>query len=475
MTATPERPELTPRDPAADERRQVRRRRGRIAALVAVALGVVVVVGQLAFGWVTRAVDATGLTCGTGWDRIDSDELAEMQVIRWGTPEAAEQGFDPNDFAEMPPGLAQPTLTTPSSSDPDVYDPILYPLGDGVVLQSGGFTDRTWVGADALTGEPLWGIAESSEGGFSTLQGYLMLVAERDDGRADLTTFDPRTGEKLSCVRLPGALQSVANVGEDDIVVAVRRELDDGTDNTASTLIRLNPATGATAWSTDLEITAAELYSDGNVVTASASVADNVVEYGGSVSEPAAISVDAGSGDELWRLAAEGRLLGVLAATTLPDGSSGTLLIELRDDDAEDGRPVDYVMLDGTGTEMWRVPALAQTYVTAAWAVDDLVIVLDDAHPLALDLATGEQRWASEVFVAEDRAVVLDVDGAATLLVTEGQDISEDGSTTRFFTSEVDIATGEVSEFDVPLRSAVLADGYLISVTGPTSIVVPLE
>lgn len=88
-------------------------------------------------------------------------------------------------------------------------------------------------------------------------------------------------------------------------------------------------------------------------------------------------------------------------------------------------------------------------------------------------MTTGERRWESGVFIGEDRAVMLDADGAATMLVTDRRVTSADGDL-RLYSSEIDVATGVITDVDAPLRSARLADGYLISSTGQTQLVVPL-
>src|SRR5699024_5363808 len=211
---------------------------GAVVVLVA-GLGVAEATG----GVVTRFLDTTGITCGGSWERLPAEDLADYRLLGWDDAEVADLGFDRALLTDLPDELAQPTLATGKSSNDDDA-PTLLPLGDGVVLQASGYFDQTWVGSDAHTGEVLWGFTGDS--GFSSVQGKFGLVSERDENRTDLTTFDPRTGEKLSCIRLGGEMLQLTGVGDDDFIALL--DNDDG-----YVLIRLDPLTGETRWREEVD------------------------------------------------------------------------------------------------------------------------------------------------------------------------------------------------------------------------------
>src|SRR5690606_18302575 len=68
-------PRLPPRDRGAERERTARRRRRGLTIAAAVLVVAALVVGQLAFGLITRVVEVTGWTCGRGWARVGTDEL----------------------------------------------------------------------------------------------------------------------------------------------------------------------------------------------------------------------------------------------------------------------------------------------------------------------------------------------------------------------------------------------------------------
>src|SRR5690606_8297869 len=68
-------PRLTPRDRGAERERTARRRRRGLTIAAAVLVVAALVVGQLAFGLITRVVKGTGWACGRGWARVGTDEL----------------------------------------------------------------------------------------------------------------------------------------------------------------------------------------------------------------------------------------------------------------------------------------------------------------------------------------------------------------------------------------------------------------
>jgi outer membrane protein assembly factor BamB len=463
---------VTPRDREREADRRVRRRRRRIA--VVAVLGVVAAVGvaEVTGGLVSRVVDATGLTCGNTWNEVDGDELAELRVLRWGTPEVRDQGVDPETFVDLPPGLAEPSLTTSGVGATGDYDPILYPLGDGVVLQGNGYTERVWVGADAVTGEPLWGVEDDSSG-FSTIQGRFSLIGEREDGRTDLVTFDPRTGQELSCVRLDGAVTAMAGVGADDVAIALRSgEAGEEGDGSEYSLVRVDPVAGEVVWSQPLVFSAAELSADDDVVVASAMNAASLVEIFSNGSSPTGAQVvafDAASGTEAWHLEQRGEERVVAMATlSLPDGESAALVLEVADRDAWGREEVRYRLIDSAGAEAWSVDA-ALPLEAGVWQVGDAVVLPEGATSFAVDVASGDRLWEEGPVLIPGDAVVL----AGSVLMTD-QLIRDEQDEQIFVSYLVDAATGEATEYRAAMRDAQLADSYLLTSSGTTQIVIPL-
>ncbi len=464
---------ITPRDHKVEERRRVAVRRRRIAVGVTVAVVSALGVAQLAFGWVNRLIDATGWTCGGGWERIEGGELADMHIIRWGTPEVREQGVDPEQFTDLPPGLAEPSLTSPGIVDSGAYDPLLYPLDGGVVLQADGYYDHTWVGADARTGEPLWGVAHDASG-YSTIQGRFSLLAEREDGRTDLTTFDPRTGEKLSCVRLDGTITAMSAVGESDIAVALRSEEGDDEQST-SALLRLDPVAGDEVWTGPLEHEVSSMITEGEDLAVSSSNVGLVTSGWFEQQQSAVVTVDAEDGHLGGSIApSEGRWVAI-GGHSLPDGGSGTVLYGFEDQQAWSDREAVYMLVDASGTELWRVEAEAQQDDLRAWISDGVVVLSDGWGLMGVDVVTGEVLWRNgDLSVRWEDIAGLDADGVERLLVTDQRVEDEDGNT-RFVALLVDPRTGESTRYDAALRSAVVTDSYLLTDSGMTQLVIPLE
>lgn len=449
--------------------RRTGRRRRRITIGVAIAVVAALGAAQLAFGWVNRVIDATGWTCGGGWSHIDGEELAEMRVLRWGTPEVRDQGVDPEEFADLPPGLAEPTLTTPGIVESGVYDPLLYPLGEGVVLQGAGYTERSWVGADARTGEPLWGIDDDTSG-FSTLQGRFSLVAARDDGRTDLSTFEPRTGERLSCVRLDGAVTAMTEVGDNDIAVALRTG--DG-DEAATWLLRLDPVTGDERWRQALELAAVSIDSDGQVVSVSSTSVGSVSTSWVDQGHTRVVTLDASDGHEIGPIQPSEGQWTAADALTMPDGSSTTLLYGFTDRVAWSEGRATYALVDAGGSEVWRVESTKEQDELAAWVADGVVVVLDGWGLAGIDLVSGERLWSTEgVSTRLQGVALLQVEGTASLLVTDQRD--EDAGETTFVSLVIDPATGDTETYDAALRDATVTDSYLLTSSGMTQIVIPL-
>lgn len=455
---------ITPRDDRSVARVRGRRRRRKVVIGVVLALVAAVGVGQLAFGVLSRVIDATGWTCGSGWQRIDDDELTDMRIVRWGTPAAREQGFDPDDFTDLPPGLAEPTLTTAADPTAGEYDPLLYPLDGAVVLQADGYVDNTWVGADARTGEPLWGFT-SSTSGFSSVQGYATLVSARDDGRTDLTTFDARTGEELACARLGGEVLDIDGVGERDLLVALHGAADD-----TYRLVRLDPISGEVAWDEPLSVYPARVEAGPEqIVVSSRQVGAIVTQWGDSVGVPTVVGIDAASGEQAWeRTSAQGQMA-VIGAAPLPGGEIGALALDISDRQAWDEATGEYVLLDGRGQELWRAPAAYGRDDLSSWTVDGVAVVLEDFRPIALDLSTGERLWEAEGSALEDDVGVL---GGHVVLTDQRAD-GEDGKT-RVVTYVIDAHTGDFTVVDAPLRSFRVTDSYVLSTTGQTQIIIPL-
>ncbi|GAB2610866.1 outer membrane protein assembly factor BamB family protein [Pseudactinotalea suaedae] len=463
---------ITPRDREQEAAHRAGRRRRRVAVVAVVGVVAAIGVAELSGGLVSRVIDATGLTCGNGWSEVDGDALADLRIPPWGTPEAREQGFDPEELMGLPPGLAEPSLTSWGIRETGRYDPTLYPLDQGVVLQGDGYTERVWVGADALTGEPLWGIEDDSSG-FSTIQGRFMLVAGREDGRTDLTTFDPRTGEELSCVRLDGEVTAMTGVGDSDVAVALRSgEAGEDGEGSSYALVRLDPVVGGVVWSQPLAFGAAGLSADGEVIVASASSVETVVEifsYGSPPTGPQVVGFDAGSGDEVWRLEQQGEQRVVAVATLgLPDGESGALILEIADRDAWDREEVRYRLVDPAGAELWSAPA-ALPFEAGAWQVGGAVVLPEGSSSFAVDMGTGDRLWEEGPSLIPGDAVVL----GESVLMTD-QLIRDEQDEEVFVSYLVDPITGERTEYRAAMRDAQLADSYLLTSSGMTQIVIPL-
>lgn len=455
---------LTPRDRAGEEKARSRRRRRNVAIGVVVALVAAVGIGQLAFGLVSRAIDATGWTCGSGWSRIDDGDLADMRIVRWGTPEAREQGFEPDEFTDLPPGLAAPSLTTYADPPASGYDPSLYPLDGGVVVQASGYYDKSWVIADAQTGDPLWGV-ESGTSGFSTVQGF-GLVSAREDGRTDLTTFDPRTGDELSCVRLDGKVLHLDGIGE-DLVVALSIE---GGDDTSYRMVRLDPSTGKVAWDQPLGVHPATVHTaGGEIVISSRQVGAIATSWGGGA--PSSVVVlDPETGEQLREHDVPGGELAVVGTTALPDGGSGTLALSIPDREAWSDAIGEYVLIDDQGEELWRTVANFGRDDLAFWSAGDVLVVLEGYQPVGIDIRTGERLWQAEGAGMEDDIGVLDSGGGPVLVLSGQREESGD-----FVTHLIDPRTGEVTVVDAPLHSFRLTDSYVLSTTARTQIVILLD
>ncbi|WP_156199357.1 outer membrane protein assembly factor BamB family protein [Actinotalea caeni] len=463
-------PGLAPRDHEAEGRARARRRRRNVAIGAVAALAVGLGVAELTTGLVSRAVDATGLTCGGGWSRIDADELDGMRVVRWGTPEAREQDLDPVDLTDLPPGLAEPSLTTAAFPDDGAYDPLLYPLGGDVVLQGAGYTEQTWVAADARTGEPLWGVA--TDGAVSGVQGVIGLLAVSGD-RTDLTTLDARTGDELSCVGLDGAVLDVAPVGDRDLVVATDVGDAHEEDGSAYRLTRVDPVDGEVRWSTPVTAFPGGLHVAGGTIVVSSRSAGAITtgwqeDTGGD--RDLVIGVDAETGRETWAHRDPAQSA-VLDAVALPDGGTGALLLEVPDRQAWDEAQGEYVLLDDTGEQVWRTPATYRRDDVAAWHADGVGVVLEDLHPVGLDLGTGERLWRAEGAGLEgDVGLLTGGDGAVVVLANQRVEDDDGG---RFVTHVLDIRTGALTVHEAPLRSFRVTDTYVISSTGATQLVIP--
>lgn len=459
---------MAPRDREGEKKARSRRRRRGVAIGVAVALVAAIGVGQLAFGLVTRVIDATGWTCGSGWERVD--DLADMRILRWGTPEAREQGFDPADFDTLPPGLAQPTLTTLAEPPSGGYAPLLYPLDGGVVVQQSGYHDSTWVGADALTGEPLWGLA-SSTSGFSTVQGYFALVSAREDGRTDLTTFDARTGEELSCVRLGGDVMHIEAVGDRDLVIAFRATSDQG----GYRLLRIDPTSGEIAWDQPMSIAPTAVHAGADVITVSSDQVEGIATgwpTSGDLSSQI-LGIDPATGEQTWERSSPEGQTAVVAMVELPDGGTAALTLDIADQQAWEESAGEYVLLDVRGEELWRIPASYGRDGIGSVTASGVVVVMEDYRPVGIDLATGERLWRAEGAGLEDDIGVLTVDGT-DLVVLADQRAEGEGGETQFVTHLIDALTGELTVLDAPLRSFDVTDSYVLTSTGLTQVVVPL-
>lgn len=418
-------------------------------------------VAELTNGAVTQAIDATGITCGGDWKRLSADDIAEKRLISWSDPKAAEQGFDLAEFEDLPDGLAEPTLTTPNGTAEDEYDPSLYPLGDGALLQVDGYFGHTWVGADARTGDPLWGFEGDS--GFTSVQGLFGFVSARVDARNDLSMFDPRTGEKLSCVKLYGEVVKLTDLGEDRVLAILRS-------NNDYFLTSVEPATGKILWRQDLEESMQWAYTDGETVVLSRFAAGLVASswFGGSQGESIVTGIDPKTGEETWRRASGEAQSAVLGLVPLTDGSVGTLVLDVANEAEWSDRHGEYAMLDETGEELWRTSASLEGMddATKVWNAGPAAIVLDNHRPTAFDIETGEQLWAEGSGLAGDVTVLPTKNGAAVLVTNQKDDAG-------FFTLLIDPATGEWQPYDAALRGVEAADGYLLASTGMTRIVIP--
>lgn len=464
----------TARDREAEEKSRSRRRRRRVAIGVVVALVAAVGIGELTVGLVSRAIDATGWTCGRGWDRIAEDDLADMHIIRWGTPEAREQDLDPADFTNLPPGLAEPSLTTAAFPADGDYDPLLYAMDGGVVLQSAGYYDQTWVAADSRTGEPLWGV-ETGSMGLSSVQGHVALLAEREDGRTDVTTLDPRTGEKLSCARLDGEVLDIDGIGAQDLVIALDVTSTGRSDESGYSLVRLDPLAGETRWERPVNAYPASVETEGELIAVSSDQVGAITTRwpSGGGEDSVVIGIDASTGDEIWNHRPPSGQVATLGAMALPDGGTGTLLLEIADQQAWDSQHGDYVLLDAYGQALWTTPASYGRDDTTAWVADGVAIVLEDFHPVGIDLATGERLWEAEGSGLSDGIGMLPT-GDGEVLVIADQQVEDEAGEKRFVTHVIDPATGGLTVHEAPLRSFEVTDSYVLASTGLTQLVIPL-
>lgn len=456
-------PRLTSRDRGAERERTARRRRRGLTIAAAVLVVAALVVGQLAFGLITRVVEVTGWTCGRGWDRVGTDELDELTIVRWGTPEAREL-VDPQRLADLPPGLDQPSLTTYPPSDPRDFNPTLHPLGDGAVLLSDGYTEHTWVVVDARTGEPLWGVRAGDGHDVSTVGGRLTVLGAAGD-RTDLTTFDARTGERLSCVRLDGRPTAMADLGDE---VAVGLHLRDaGEDGDPGRLVVLDSVTGRVRWDRTLPVRPTALHAAAGTIAASATNGQGLLERPFLPAGPAVVAVSAEDGDELWRLDADATVPAVLDAVTTADGAGATLVQsvsdELRDRDA-----VGYSLLDATGQEVWSVE-LARPVEVGSWQSGDVLLLPDGSTSVAVDVGTGERLWEDGPYLLPDDVVVLGGAFVVTDRFVEGGDGEQ-----RAIALVLDARTGEVLDTVSPLLNVRPSDSYLLADTGSTQVVIPL-
>lgn len=464
--------DITPRDRGQEADRRTGRRRRRIVVVAVVGVVAAIGVAELAGGFVSRVIDATGLTCGNSWSAVDDDDLDELRILRWGTPEVREQGVDPEEFVDLPPGLAEPSLTSWGIRETGRYDPMLYPLGGGVVLQGEGYSERVWVGADAVTGEPLWGIEDDSSG-FSTIQDRFMLVGGREDDRTDLTTFDPRTGEQLSCVRLDGEVTAMTGVGERDVAVALRSG-DPGEDGEGSehALLRVDPVAGEVVWQQPLAFAAADLSAGGESIVASARHTETIVEVfhsGNAPTGPQLLAFDAASGSEMWRLEQQGEgRVAAIAILNLPDGESAALVLDVADRDAWQRAEVRYRLIAARGAEVWSVSA-SMPFTAGAWQVEHAIVLPEGSSSFAVDLASGERLWEAGPSLVPGDAVVMD----GSVLMTD-QPIRDEQDERVFVTYLVDAATGGATEYRAALRDARITDSYLLTSSGMTQIVIPL-
>ena len=456
---------LQPRDREAEREGRRRRRRRGVAIGAAVALVAGIGIAELTVGLVSRVIDATGWTCGRDWDRMAEADVAQSRLVRWGTPEAREH-VDPADFADLLPGLAEPSLTTEAFSDSGAYDPLLYPLGEGVVLQTAGDGDNTWVGADAVTGEPLWGISESEASGFSTVQGRFSLLFEREDERTDLVTFDARSGERLSCLRLDGSILDMTGVGGSEVVVALAGD--------GYRLVRLDPVAGEVVWSEPVGIAPSSIHAEGDVIAVSSSSIGRVATSWPTSQDPSTplLGLDARTGQEVWHRPPDTGQRSAICLVPLPDGGTGTLLLEIADQrEWEEGRGA-YTLLDQSGEVVWSVPASVSDSAQL-WAIEGVVVVQEEYRPIGLDVLTGERLWEAEGGGQEDDVGLLTTE-AGTVVVLADQRVETDGGEITFVTDLIDPVTGETARHDVPLRSVRITDAYVLASTGSTQIVIPL-
>src|SRR5690606_7914040 len=341
----------------------------------------------------------------------------------------------------LPPGLDVPSLATAADPDDGAYDPLLYPLGRDVVLQAAGYTEQTWVAADARTGEPLWGVA--TDGGISAVQGRVGVLASKD-GRTDLTTLDPRTGDELSCVGLDGAVLDVAPVGDRDLIVAtdVGEVVDEDLSN--HQLTRIDPVTGEVRWSAPVTAFPGGVHVAGGTIVVSSRGAGAITTSwrdGTGADHDLVVGAAAATGRAPWARRDPPQSAG-LDAVALPDGGTGTLLLEVPDRQAWDEARGEYVLLDDTGEQVWRTPATYRRDDVAAWDADGVAVVLEDLHPVGLDLGTGERLWRAEGAGLEgDVGLLTGGDGAVVVLAN--QRVEDDGG--RFVTHVLDIRTGALT------------------------------
>lgn len=374
--------------------------------------GALVVGGAGGTAWYVSTADG----CGAGFDVVDVSGHAPLLVpvaeaAAVPDPEAADEAAQLIEVgAPFGPVVAAGT---------GIFEPLDVPpvaTGYGAVLLTSraeglleGASDGALVALDLPDGAVRWAIRFTGDVPEHVVAGdRLVLLSVTADTAPEVVAIDLAAGRVVGCTRVGGALDrgtpphGIVAVGADVVVLHQREPADDEpTVSRAPAITRLDPATGARRWTTDLpgEI-AGPLHVLGDVV-----VLDELRDLSDAGLEPpeamgyhattlpgtGVVAFSLGDGAPAWSVTGPDEVHRVV-------GVSGDVVVLERAREADPALERTLLGVDASGTEAWRrdLPAhdvgLSQVRGDAVtWWQEDEPVVLH-----AWSAAAGTDLWTLE-------------------------------------------------------------------------------